>query len=312
MAMSTPRDHHFIPIFLLKRWALADGKLVEYTIKHDKFIAKRVGPRSTGFEVDLYAFDELPPDVRQFVEEEFFNYADNIAAIALERLFAGDLDDWSPEIKSGWSRFVIGIHLRHPDAMPELRAAALSIWEGSGEAAQLAYETIRKPEHPATFDEYCEKHDPLVAVKARANMVIKSFDNDILGTHINGMRWAVIDVSASPTRLLLSDRPVEISNLKEPRGFVSMPISPTKLFVAANSSGAFDNLRRLKPREIVQHVNLFIVGRARQFVWAQDETQTRFIQNHMSKNLEPTPLFPGIGEYPRVAKASRRPTQATT
>jgi hypothetical protein len=58
--MSTPRDLHFIPVFYLKRWANLSGKLVEYTIKHDKLIAKLVGPRSTGYETDLYAFNELP------------------------------------------------------------------------------------------------------------------------------------------------------------------------------------------------------------------------------------------------------------
>jgi Protein of unknown function (DUF4238) len=135
----------------------------------------------------------------------------------------------------------------------------------------------------------------------RVNLVIKSFDNDILGTHINGMRWGVINVTASPIRLLLSDRPVQIFNLKEPRGLVSMPISPTKLFVAANSANTFDKVSRLKPREIVQNVNLFVVGRARRFVWTQDETQRRFVQNHISRNLEPTPLFPGIGQYRPIA-----------
>jgi hypothetical protein len=302
--MSTPRDHHFIPAFLLKQWDRQNGKLVEYTIKHGKLIAKPVGPHSTGYEFDLYAFNELTPDVRQYIEQQFFNYADNIASIALERHLAGSREPWSAELLSAWSRFLIGIHLRHPDAVPELRAAAQSIWEGSGEASQCAYEATRKPEDPATFDEYLEARDPLIAAKMRMNMVIKSFDNDILGKHINGMMWGVVDVSASPIRLLLSDRPVEISNLKEPRGFVSMPISPTKLFVAANRPASLENLRRVKPREIVQHVNLFIVSRARRFVWAQDETQRRFIDNHMSKSLEPIPLFPGIGQYPPIAKAS--------
>jgi hypothetical protein len=37
---------------------------------------------------------------------------------------------WSSnELISAWSRFVIGILLRHPDVMPELRAAAGSIWD---------------------------------------------------------------------------------------------------------------------------------------------------------------------------------------
>ena len=302
--MSTPRDHHFIPAFLLKQWAGHNGKLIEYTIKRGKLIAKPVGPHSTGYEVDLYAFDELDPDVRQYIEQQFFNYADNIASIALERHLAGSREAWPPELLSAWSRFLIGVHLRHPDAMPELRAAAQSIWEGSGEASQRAYEATRKPEDPATFDEYLEARDPLIAAKMRMNMMIKAFDNDVLGSHINRMKWGMVDVSASPLRLLLSDRPVEFSNLKEARGFVSMPISPTKLFLAANNPGGLDNLRRVKPLEIVQHVNVFIVGRARRFVWAQDETQRRFIEDHMSKSLEPTPLFPGIGQYPRIAKAS--------
>jgi hypothetical protein len=30
------------------------GKLVEYTIKHDKVIAKPVGPRATGYEPHLF------------------------------------------------------------------------------------------------------------------------------------------------------------------------------------------------------------------------------------------------------------------
>jgi hypothetical protein len=216
--MSTPRGHHFIPAFLLKQWARQNGKLVEYTIKHGKLIAKLVGPRSTGYEFDLYAFNELAPDVQQYIEQQFFNYADNIASIALERHLAGSREPWSAELLSAWSRFLIGIHLRHPDAVPELRAAAQSIWEGSGEASQCAYEATLKPEDPATFDEYLEARDRLIAAKMRMNMVIKSFDNDILGKHLNGMKWGVVDVSASPIRFLLSDRPVEISNLTEPRG----------------------------------------------------------------------------------------------
>jgi hypothetical protein len=302
--MSTPRDHHFIPAFYLERWAGPNGKLIEYTIKHGELIAKPVGPRATGYETNLYAFHELPPDVRQFVEQEFFNYADRVASLALDLHLSGNQQAWTPELLSAWSRFLIALHLRHPDALPELRAGAQAIWEASGSASQIAYEAIRKPEDPQTFDEYLEIRDPLIAVKVRVNMIIKSFDNDIIGTHINGMKWAVVDVSASPIQLLMADRPVEIARLKEPQGFVSLPISPTKLFVAANNPTALDRLRAIKPREIVQHVNTFIVGRARRFVWASDDSQTRFIQNHMSKNMEPTPLLPGIGQYPAIARAS--------
>jgi hypothetical protein len=78
--MNAPRDHHFIPAFYLKQWAGPDGKLIEYTRKGGKLIPKPVGPRSTGYERDLYAFPELPPDAAQFMEQVFFAYADQKAS----------------------------------------------------------------------------------------------------------------------------------------------------------------------------------------------------------------------------------------
>src|SRR6202030_2690526 len=109
-----------------------------------KLVAKLVGRRATGFERDLYAFPELPPDKAQFIEQQFFDYADRVAADALQMLLAGH-NRWTSETRSAWSRFVIGVHLRHPDAIPELRAAARSVWNGNGETFQREYELIRTP-----------------------------------------------------------------------------------------------------------------------------------------------------------------------
>src|SRR5258706_8332110 len=183
--MNAPIAHHFIPAFILAQWADGSGKLVEYTIKHDKVIAKPVGPRATGYEQHLYSFPELPPDAAHFLEAVFFNYGDRVAADALRNLLSAAPVPWTAELVSAWSRFVIALHLRHPDAMPELRAAAKSVWDGGGDAYQAQYEAIRKPEDPPTFDEFLAARDPLTATKAGVNMIVKVFDNAILGRHLN-------------------------------------------------------------------------------------------------------------------------------
>ena len=67
--MGEPRDHHFMPRFFLKAWCDDSGKLIEYTKKNDKLISKSVGPGATGFQRDAYAFDKLPPDQVQFMEQ---------------------------------------------------------------------------------------------------------------------------------------------------------------------------------------------------------------------------------------------------
>jgi hypothetical protein len=294
--MNAPRDHHFIPVFYLSQWAGSDGKLIEFTRKYDKLIPKSVGPRSTGYETDLYQFPDLPPGSSQYLEEVFFNYADDTAARAY-RIHLGNGERWNSELISAWSRFVLGVHLRHPDAMPELRIAANSVWETSGADTQAEYEKVKKPGDPETFDEYLAKVDPFASAKIRLNLIIKSFDNDIAGTHINGMRQAVVDVSSSPARFLTSDRPAWFFNLESPDGFLALPLSPTKLFIAANLEETFERMRKSKPVDIVFRVNSFVASRARRFVWAHDRSQEDFIRNVMSTKLESTPLFPTLARY---------------
>ena len=135
--MSVPRDHHFIPAFFLEQWSGQNGKLIEYTIKHGKLIAKPVGSNATGYERDLYAFPDLPPDVVQYVEQVFWDYADRTASQALRLHLGSNELQWTPELHSAWSRFVVGVHLRHPDAMPELRAAGADRRERLGDSGSL-------------------------------------------------------------------------------------------------------------------------------------------------------------------------------
>ncbi len=295
--MSVPRKHHFIPAFYLGQWCDRSGKVVEYSIKHNTLIAKPVGPGATGFDYDLYAFDELPPEQSQFIEQKFFDFADRMASAALERLIAGDLKGWTSEQVSAWSRYVVALCLRHPDTMPELRTAAKAIWEGSGESSQRQYELIKEAGDPPTLDEYLARIDSLAPIKARVDLIVAMFDNPVLGQHINGMIWSVLDVSAAPHFLLTSDRPVTLYKLNEADGMVWLPISPTKLFVAVNEQWALDRLRRQRPRELVAKANEHVVALARHFVWSLGESQTHFIERHMSKRLEPTPFFPTLARW---------------
>lgn len=169
--------------------------------------------------------------------------------------------------------------------------------EGSGKAAQVQYEGIKQPGDPETFDEYLACLDPLVSAKSRLNLIVRAFNNDVVGQHINNMKWRVEDLSASPHQLLTSDRPVSLFYIKDAKGWIALPISPTKLFLAVNDPRIFDHLK--KPKQIVHFINTFVVTRARRFVWAADQSQKAFIQKQMSTRLEPTPLFPNLGVCPR-------------
>ncbi len=222
--MSVPRRHHFIPAFYLRQWCNPADKLIEYTLRHDrKLISKSVGPDGTGYQFDLYAFPELPPEQSQVIEQKFFDYADHRASKALNLHLTGNAAEWTQELVGAWSRFIIALHLRHPDMMSELRANARTTWENSGNTSQKQYERIRQPDGPDTFDEYIAQRDPLIPVKAEVNLIVGTFDHPDAREHINKMKWAIIDVSASSHRLLTSDRPVGLFNIKEADGMITLP-----------------------------------------------------------------------------------------
>jgi hypothetical protein len=305
--VSEPHKHHFIPAFYLRQWHGSDKKLVEYTIKNRKLIPKPVSAEATGFQRDLYEFPELPSPLSQFLEKEFFNYADRTASQALEMLIEGVPKHlWSNEMLSAWARFLVGVHTRHFDAIPEIRDAAKAVWAASSEQSQRIYEEVRQAGHPDTFDEWIALRDPLIPHKAELDLLIGCIDNPIAGQHIIGMHWEVIEIAGTPRRFLASDRPLGMYQMKEPNGSITLPISPTNLFVAVNNDHTYLNaFRRMKDGAKVNKINADHLGRARRFVWAQSQShwQNEFVRRHMSRNLEKPPFFPTLANYP----ASGRP-----
>ncbi len=188
--------------------------------------------------------------------------------------------------------------MRHPDVMTEVRVAAKSLWSKGGDEVELNYEKFHKPEDPETFAEYADTVDPLIEVKARLYLIVRAvFDNQLVGNHLNKMKWAVADVTASPQCLLTSDRPLVYFNLGEPNGSLFLPISPIKLFVAANNDKTLSEFSKGRPSEVVKRANEIIVARARRYVYARDDWQKDFIRKTISTKMEPSPLFKDLDRY---------------
>lgn len=162
---------------------------------------------------------------------------------------------WSSEMLSAWARFLVGVHTRHFDTIPEIRDAAKTLWAASWEQSQRIYEDIRQPEDPPTFDEWIAVRDPLIPHKAAIDLMVAAMDNRDVGQHIIEMHWEVIEIAGTPRRFLASDRPLGMYLIKEPKGFITLPISPTKLFVAVNNRNYVSNFRRQKHRQIVDQIN---------------------------------------------------------
>jgi hypothetical protein len=115
--MSIPRNHHYVPVFYLKQWTGADRRLCEYKSLRGRILTRRTFPAGTGYEKDLYRVEGLPDALAQAVESKFMHMVDTDAKHALEKIVSGDNTPWDARMRSAWTRFILSLRFRNPEAV---------------------------------------------------------------------------------------------------------------------------------------------------------------------------------------------------
>jgi hypothetical protein len=266
--VSIPRKHHYIPVFYLKRWTGADRRLCEYRRVSGRVAARRTFPNGTGYQKDLYRVENVPEVVAQAMESEFMHMIDTEANYALDKIISGDSTPWSPEMRSAWTRFILSLWFRNPEAVHLLKQHMLALWN-------------------ATANNVGGIPRPLVermgSMRA-ASLLQDVINHDKLGPTIFKMRWSRVVLEASSLALLTSDRPLEIpKGLTLNDAYIALPVGPKTLFVASHDSTCSTRLAAANATTVVKNVNFAVVSQARKFVWGVDDGQRRFVQNQMSR-----------------------------
>jgi hypothetical protein len=266
--MSKAGKHHFIPVFYLKRWAGDDKRLWEYRRRHDGIRSKRVYPDATGYVHGLYSVPGLPAQDEQYVEKRFFSRLDNDAAVALEWLLdegkpPGDLPD---RFKIRWAQFVYSMVFRAPNVIERMQRTM---------DGQVAAGTLKQPAVPFT--------PPEVFPSMLTSRVA-------LGELLS-LRWQMCTLHPPTQYLLSSDRPIVMSNgLRHEGAHIVLPVSPRAFFLAYRSEDYFRAFSARSERDLAATLNDHVAKQSINFVYAFDESQSRFIRNRYGKRERATPL----------------------
>lgn len=283
-----PHKHHFTPRFYLERWAGSDGCLEQYRSHRGVVKVLRVAPSATGFEDGLYAMPGLPSHLVQQVEEQFMQQVDDQAAVSLAIMEGGRMPSTSQD-RSAWSRFLQSLQLRTPADIAGIKERTRLDWGVSIPKVRETYESLRRTGDPLTFEEFLTSEDPRLVERIAMRVATVLIDNPDMGQLINHMHWGVIDLSASSLPLLASDRGASpYLGLGDIRAFITLPIGPKRLFVAAHRKEVIENLSRARARNIVMSVNRTSVCLAREYVWASDRSQTSFVRSKFGSVHAPT------------------------
>jgi hypothetical protein len=254
--------------------------LCEYQRFKPGIVAKRVYPTQTGWSHDLYWVEGLPAHLKNYLEEVLFFRVDQDAANGLDALHAGKLPD-TPALATSWSRFLMSLLHRQPAKIARYWSMAIERFDASIEDYRPEYEKIPNSLQP--FDEYIVQERDVYIANLFVRVLQNAVDSANIGEHLNNMHKGVISINDS-RRFMTSDDPLHMPmGLSHADAYLTIPIGPKKLFVAANK---LENVEKISNKlrtddHLLDQMNADVVARARQFAYGVCDNHVPLVDQFM-------------------------------
>ena len=281
--MQISEKHHYLPVFYLKRWTKANGKLCQFSRPYTEVKPKRVVPDQTGYVRRLYETKGLAPENAQRVEQEFLKPVDTLAARALELLENGDSRiDLDVNVRTGWSRFLLSLLVRSPDDIITLKDGVVETWDEMIPDFESKYNSIRTSGDPSSLDIFCDQH--------AMSLFLDAINCGPILHAINSMIWFFGRISGN-IELMTSDRPLLMPpTLREQNAYLLLPTGPKTFFVAVNDLETQRMFQDQHSVELVYTINEQITSHAVKYVYASDDRYLDFVRQYLSTRPQRSPL----------------------
>ncbi|EGD60689.1 hypothetical protein Y88_1770 [Novosphingobium nitrogenifigens DSM 19370] len=285
--MSDPDRHHFLPRFYLARWRHAEGKVVTYSRQRGRLYVRDYAPKEIGAQRGLYALKGAPAGQRNALERDFMGpEVDDPASQALRLLLSETPVDLPMDMRQSWVRFLMSLFVRLPVQLADIRADAARTLREEFAAKLEEYEAIRRPGDPESFLEWIETKDPGhlfedFGTSLIPDMIaIPNMNHDIMG-----MDWRVCHFKDGPYGFLTCDFPIcMLPGLAHPDCLISLPLSPTAVFLAAYNSDLLDRLTVLQPPTLIDAVNRLSISSAQDYVYADSRYHHELIDRLLRRS----------------------------
>jgi len=282
--MSEPINHHYLPVFYLRQWCDATGKVVRYYRPHKDVVASPIAPENTGYEPFLYALNGYPDDQKQWIEKNYMGpKVDEPASRALQTLLARNTPNLSAETRADWTRFLMSLALRDPATVAKTHTDARSELVSKLLRNPEEYDAIRGEDAPPTFYGWVETHIPHLLDNFGKLILPDLIENEEIGTVMIRMRWSAFDLSSSGLSLLTGDRPfIRAHGLKDKRCVIVLPISPRFAFIATHAPETERGLLNAGTKRLARDINARIVAQAVKHVYGVSDSHLQFVENRLA------------------------------
>lgn len=231
-------DHHHVPQFYLEKWAGPDGRLWRYRREPPGHVGeKRVVPKGTAFEPDLYAVTRPPLDPH-IIETQFLQRIDSEGSRVLPKLIEAGSSSLDDTDRTWWALFM--------NSMLERNLATI-IWrdESAPVAAAQTIANLRAvsgttPDGRQRVEQIIARIDAVQMARnsVREFMVNAISDGKVID-YLKSLNW-VVRTRGPEKSFITTDQPVLVNVGQTELGrrtvvgihVLSMALSPTTLFFA--------------------------------------------------------------------------------
>lgn len=272
--------HHYVPQFLLKRWADPGGKVQVISVRNGQVVSKARAPEYTGYENQLYALVANAVGLAEDVlERKVFAPIDSDAASVLEKLEARDPITEGDHI--AWTFFLSSLRVRQPDVLEFLRTKGIEHLRA--DLAERDKATL-PPGAPST-EEWFELHFPgHLRAHSLASWLPKMVVHDGILDRFGSLNWWIQEFEPDQPELLLSDLPIHgEGGFKEAGFLIQLPVGPHRVFFGAASAKTEQYLGSLSHADLIDRINLTSLASSSDRVWARGASARTFVEANIDK-----------------------------
>jgi hypothetical protein len=277
----------------LEQWAGPYGRLIEFCRRHNNLVrARQTHPDGTGYSRGLYTIQGAPPHLKDIFESEFMSVRDGRAAESLRPMVDDHLIPGG-NLRVAWAQFMMSLWYRTPEGVARSSEMIRKHYEEENlEPMRERYAAERRSNDPDTLEEYLKTTAPLITSRTTIVHLMDIIGSRKVTETIMSMRWYVVRMNDLRFSILTSDRPVVMTNgIAYDHSHIVMPLSPQRIFVAANTEPEVEKLKALsRDGTIAAVLNDRVVRQARKFVYGVDYRQLRFVGNRLGEKAACSPF----------------------
>jgi hypothetical protein len=284
--LSEPDKHHYLPVFYLDQWAAADGKVIRYHRPLGSVVTHPIAPKNTGYERGLYRLDGYVPEQRNAIESAFMSaVVDNDGAQAMRILIDGDLGKMTPELGRAWVRFIMSLHVRHPERVDQITEQVAELTRQSLAANPEQYDAVRGVDDPPTLLGWVKRNAPALIPNRGKQLLPGIITHEAIGEIIRHMKWRTIGLLRDDLDFLTSDRPLYLSHgISDEQCFLALPLSPRVVFFATRNADTFKTVLSNGIEPLVNSINEILAQQANRYVYAAHERHRSLVEKHLRRS----------------------------